>query len=140
MERIDIRLTEEEKIFLKNIAQLEGASMKEVIMNAVKKQYENEYSLYPEFIDLLKRISQMQQAFDYYSSQNEDIHSNEFQMSEILNQVEQVMIRAKSITEDQNNQVFIDDPLMLEEDEKPYWRSKFDYTKIDIEFFKGMKQ
>ena len=82
----------------------------------------------------------MQQAFDYYSSQNEDIHSNEFQMSEILNQVEQVMIRAKSITEDQNNQVFIDDPLMLEEDEKPYWRSKFAYTKIDIEFLKGLKQ
>ncbi|MDA3906506.1 MAG: hypothetical protein PF484_10570 [Bacteroidales bacterium] len=109
----------------------------EMANEAIKQLIETRKTPADEAADVVDEISMYisnwQAQRDYPQTESSfSIDQDEFLSA--LNLVYDLLIRTSIVLDNKKLQVFIDDPMFLEFDEKPYWRHRHAYSSIDKEF------
>ena len=119
--RIEFKNKEEKDFFYNKSKELGYSSFKDFALSAMQKEIDESNYLLTQLNKIADTACELSQ---YFSFIDEELTDEQEQVLKVANLIYSLAVHTDIMKNDPSNQVCIDDPLMLDEGEKPYWRNK----------------
>lgn len=122
--RVEFNDEEEKEFYYRKSEELGYSSFKDFALSAMKKEIEeSNFSL-----SMLENIAETACKLAQYLSEQEKFTAEQKQTLKVAELIYELSVNTDIMKNDPSNQIFIDDPLMLDAGEKPHFRYKHALT------------